>query len=253
MTTRILSLAILCGFVVMGMTGTAEATVFFIHQGNNDPATEAGDTGLNWGASPLTAYSATDLGSDGNPIGEDSLGDPPDSAAGWVFRDNAFADAGLDGSQPWQAKMRVKWLSNNNNLYLADGQTSWTVFFMQDDGEGPGGIFLRDSSDNDHVIMPDPEDGQFHDLVMQYRPNDATEGDRVEISVDGVHKLTRLRSEMSASPANYLGFGGHSHANLAWAESYWSHVELNDVPEPASMSLILLGMCGLMTVRRRLM
>ena len=128
--------------LVMGTTMTAQAGItHLIHEGNNDPATEVGDSGMDWGASgPLVAQSAGYVVGEGPNLQEDALQAPLDTVDGWVFRGGAFADAGVDGSAPWFVRFRVRWLSDFNNLYLQDGISDWNIFIYAYGSNGISGL-----------------------------------------------------------------------------------------------------------------
>merc|ERR1711964_653857 len=147
-----------------------------------------GDSGMDWGGSgPLVAQSAGYVVGEGPNLQEDALQAPLDTNDGWVFRGEAFADSGVDGSAPWFVRFRVRWLSDFNNLYLQDGISDWNIFIYAYGSNGISGLAKSFATGEpagapyyeQFLDFPGPND--FHEIVMQYKPDG---GGAVDLYVD---------------------------------------------------------------------
>jgi len=218
-------MACLCAVVALGITGAAEGTTFLIHDGNNDPLNEFGDTGLAWSGNPLVPRNAADLDSEGNPIGEDSLADELGASRGWVRRVGAFAAAGLDGSSPWFYNVRANYLrtgARGGNTDINDAQTNWAFYWYNN-------RVVHFSTNDVETIISDTYPGPgFHDYLVQYLPAGGGLADRAEYYIDGDLKLTLTRTQAGSTIGDLLQFGGHSQIACCNTEIYFSHAELSD-------------------------
>jgi hypothetical protein len=260
----------LAAALVMGTTMTAQAGLnYLIHQGNNDPLTQFGDTGMAWSNNGnLVPQSAGYNVGEGPNLQEDALQAPLDTPDGWVATfggDAPFATTGEDGTTPWYVKFRVRWLNDFQNLYMQDGISDWNIFIYRSGSNGISGIAKSFATGEpsgapyyeQFIDYPGPD--EFHEIVMQYKPNGGTNSlgqpdGSVDFYFDGDLIRNIPRSDVPNANiigiGDYMGFGGHSNA-CCNSHSYWSYFEFTGgvIPEPASLAL--LGMSALAMIRRR--
>lgn len=130
---------------------------------------------------------------------------------------------------------------------VADGVSTFLFSYT------PNGVYYFDATAVAYTLLfgLDTTD-DFHKYTYTLTPGatDAVADDILELSVDGDAPVTKARSAFYDFGSSYqMRFGAGANSQTGYA--YWKEVTVNVVPEPSSALLAVIGVAGLLRVRKR--
>ena len=215
---------------------TASQASIIGHSGSSDPASQGfaadGELGNGSGVDDNgTAAWRIDTG----PAAQELM-------YNYALTNQQIADANTNG---YHLRTKVRIDSANKSLdsdvmglWAQVGDNWWLVRFTTDGDKNPT-VHVHNNSDS-HAVSGDG----YHLYELRVDPG----GSSADLFVDGSEALSGLNS--ADNPGSVLRFGDGS-GSATGTISYYNQVQMQIVPEPTAITLLLLGLGSLVTLRRR--